>query len=123
MGSEYDPEEIAYNDKITEWQKDLEGIFGKTFPSRIISFLGTRKDKEEQLRIYMNGRMKFFDEVRSHFKKFPMRPIKDPHLIAGSSKAKIERQQRDIEKMKKIVREKFNELRDHRRTALDQRKS
>uniref|UniRef100_A0AC35FX36 DH domain-containing protein n=1 Tax=Panagrolaimus sp. PS1159 TaxID=55785 RepID=A0AC35FX36_9BILA len=100
--------EEPHNSKIQEWQESLQILFDE------------RKQKEELLRDYMVGRMKFFDEVRAHFKKFPIRSITASTSTLPVAGSFIERREtRDLEKIKNFVQQKFLELRETRRSGLD----
>jgi hypothetical protein len=98
-----DPNEAAFNTALTKWQKALDALFSE------------RMEKETQLESYILERMKFFDAVRSHLKKFPSRQSQEP--IPGSSGKT--RENREVEKMKVVLRARFHDLRRHRRSTLD----
>ncbi|KAI1725252.1 rhoGEF domain-containing protein [Ditylenchus destructor] len=101
-----DPEEMAYDANIQRWQKKLNSIFEE------------RNRSEEQLRDYFNERMKFFDSVRSHLKEFPAKtPRSDSNLLPTSTKV---RENRDIERMKALLQQRIKDMRDHRRSTLDE---
>ncbi|KAH7728457.1 Dbl domain containing protein [Aphelenchoides avenae] len=97
-----DPEEVAFNAALLKWQKELDAIFGD------------RMDKESQLQDYMLERMKFFDAVRVHLKKFPKRAAPDAPVASVKHK-----DSREVEKMKTLLRNRFQDLRKHRRSTLD----
>lgn len=78
-----DPEEAAFNAALQKWQKELDAVFAE------------RMDKESQLQDYMLERMKFFDAVRLHLKKFPKRTTSDSLVATAKPK-----ESREVEKVR-----------------------
>ena len=101
--------EEPHNQKVQDWQDDLLILFGKCCGTLIQVLkneivLDERKQKEELLRDYMIGRMRFFDDVRTHFKKFPIRHINTTSSSLPSAGAMIERREtRDLEKVRFLL--------------------
>uniref|UniRef100_A0A915D3P0 PH domain-containing protein n=1 Tax=Ditylenchus dipsaci TaxID=166011 RepID=A0A915D3P0_9BILA len=84
-----DPDETAYNENISKWQKRLEILFNE------------RMKQEEQLKDYFDERMKFFDSIRRHLKNFPAKtPKSDSALVPSTAKV---RENRDIERLKSVL--------------------
>ncbi|KAI6225587.1 DH domain-containing protein [Aphelenchoides besseyi] len=93
-------EESKYNEELQKWEDRLDEIF----LSRI--------NKESKLKLYMEERMAFMDDLRSHLLNFPNSTNFD---FNSSSSSKT----RELTKMKTLLNTHFCDLRAFRRTALD----
>uniref|UniRef100_A0A915B4K9 DH domain-containing protein n=1 Tax=Parascaris univalens TaxID=6257 RepID=A0A915B4K9_PARUN len=90
-----DPEEARFNAEMEEWEIRLKELFDK------------RKRDEQQLSVYVRKRLEWFDQVRQHVERIPVKYHSDAQRIAVS------------EKIKASVKEKFAELRAVRRATLN----
>ncbi|KAI6208009.1 DH domain-containing protein [Aphelenchoides besseyi] len=93
-------EETKYNEELQKWEDRLDEIF----LSRI--------NKESKLKLYMEERMAFMDDLRNHLLNFPNSTNFD---FNASSSSKT----RELTKMKALLNTHFSDLRAFRRTALD----
>ncbi|KAL3998979.1 RhoGEF domain family protein [Acanthocheilonema viteae] len=89
-----DPEERRFNQEIARWEEKLREIFDK------------RIKNERELSNYIEKRLVWFEQLRSHIAKVPLMDRTD------TTRNTVR------EKMKGLVKQKFAELRAARRTSL-----
>ncbi|VDM40052.1 unnamed protein product [Toxocara canis] len=91
---EVDPEEARFNVEMEEWESYLKAVFER------------RKREEELLVVYAEKRIEWFRVLREHIDRIPVKRGSDAQKGAIS------------ERIKANVKEKFKQLRSHRRSSL-----
>ncbi|KHN79768.1 Rho guanine nucleotide exchange factor 2 [Toxocara canis] len=91
---EVDPEEARFNVEMEEWESYLKAVFER------------RKREEELLIVYAEKRIEWFRVLREHIDRIPVKRGSDAQKGAIS------------ERIKANVKEKFKQLRSHRRSSL-----